>query len=529
MKRLNNRGVSLIEILIAVVIFALCVTPIIAQLASSIRIGQRADDQQAATDYGRSVVETLKQTNLDSLLGTTEGQTQFADTLQMNTSPTVARKYSTIRADGSEGNLIVNGTSNAGVPFSTVTQMYQYLNAQNKSRSEDQQEALVRSVTINGTARIDYRDYDVKIEMDTKPYALASLNPGTSYVDPNEVNLGNLSSLDSSTTAVIPSISNYDTVAAAADFNNVVSVLENSNDPMAVDLAAQIKIGNRPLNTGGRELGTRKVILVTITKLAVADANGNKYRVTCEITYTTPAFSYTDNNGNSHTYSESALNTTYVAYEQFFKAMPEVYLLYNQFLYYNVYGNDLIRIDNKSDELAKVYVVRTAETDAAVRSAVSVGGTGDPEDADGTGGADGSGVPDGTGGTSGSGSSTPTGLLPYADAGRDNKKDNVHYDCMTNFELLQSGTAHPVAIYTNIPLEQGDSAATNISSSTDAPNDSTCKMSINVPASDIRNYVFSMQEDERYSEQGREYNIVITLTNKKTGNVTTFDTSKGDY
>ena len=41
--------------------------------------------------------------------------------------------------------------------------------------------------------------------------------------------------------------------------------------------------------------------------------------------------------------------------------------------------------------------------------------------------------------------------------------------------------------------------------------------------------VRSLSEDERYSAQGRMYEIVVKLTNKDTGVETTFDTSKGDY
>lgn len=64
MKNAKNHGVSFIEILIAVVIFTICIIPITNQLMSGIRIGQKADNQQAATDYATSVAETMKQLEL---------------------------------------------------------------------------------------------------------------------------------------------------------------------------------------------------------------------------------------------------------------------------------------------------------------------------------------------------------------------------------------------------------------------------------------------------------------------------------
>lgn len=502
MKRLNNRGVSLIEILIAVVIFALCVTPIIAQLASSIRIGQRADDQQAATDYGKSVAETVKQTDLDALFYTTTGQTQFADSLEIDSSSlTISGSYYSIKADGNQGTVIPAGSyvigkvdganPPAGQGFASVTAMYQKINLHNASASDADKEALVREFQVTGTARIDHRDYDIDIALDTLPYAKASLDTSKNYVDPNAVNLGNLSSLDSSLTAVIPGLSNYDSIAAGAYFNAIVSALENSgNDAIAV----QIKNGTRPITNS-----VEKIIEVQIDELSTPDFNGNQYEVTCMVTYKSPSI--------ESQYGVSAADTTmqYVALQQRFKDMPEVYLMYNQFLYYNDYQDDQIQIENNSDEMAKVYVIRTAETDAAV--------SGNP-----SGGED-------------PGATPANDLIPTGTNFDRDEKNGANYLYMTQFDIQNAIDDHPVAIYTNMPLTvtEGGITSDNISSSTDYAGDRSCKMSVNVPASQIGSVVYPLDQDERYSEQGRTYNILITLTNQRTGNVTTFDTSRGDY
>lgn len=504
MKRLNNRGVSLIEILIAVVIFALCVTPIIAQLASSIRIGQRADDQQAATDYGRSVAETLKQTDLDALFYTVAGREQFADSLAIDSdSMSVAGGYYSIKATGDQGIIIPSGSyiigkinpgaTPIGTGYASVTAMYQALNRGNETLDSSMQEALVRQFEINGTASIDHRDYDVKIELDTEPYAKASLDTTRNYVDPNAVNLGNLSSLDASTSAVIPGLSNYDTTAASAYMSAIISALENSGDETQEAIAVQIKNGNRAITNS-----VTKTIMVQINKLAEADFNGNQYQVICQVQYESPTI--------QSQYGVSAADTTmnYVALQQYYKQLPEVYLMYNQFLYYNEYQDDQIQVTNNTGEQAKVYVIRTATDDRAVS------GAGLDED--------GNPLP-------------PSSLIPTGTNYDRDDKNGSNYLYMTHFNITEDISANPVAIYTNMPLTvtEGGVTTDNINSSVTQPGNRTCKMSVNVPQASIDSVVLPLDQDERYSEQGRTYNIKITLTNQRTGNVTTFDTSKGDY
>lgn len=500
MKRLNNRGVSLIEILIAVVIFALCVTPIIAQLASSIRIGQKADDQQAATDYGKSVAETMKQMELMDIYSTT-ALDQLAANLGMESSSlSASNSFYSIKADGSQGTIIPAGsyltgsaTPGTGNPYASVTTMYQTLNTANASLNEDQKEALVREYHFTGVTTIDHRTYDVDIELDTSPYAMASLVPSTDYKDPNAVNLGNLSSLDSKTTALITRASNSDATASVSYFNAVISALENSGNEDDAEYAVQLKNGNQVLTNTAT-----KVTSVVIEEIPGGDANGNHYQVTCELIYSNPTLSE---------YGVAAADTEikYTMLEQRFEKMPEVYLMYNQFLYNNNYADDTIQIDNRTDVKAKVYIIRTAATNEAILN-------NNP-------------------GAEPSPGETPTNLIPTGTGyGRDDRNGS-NYLYMTQFNLVEDIDDHPVSIYTNIPVTvtEGATAVPNVSSSTDSAGNRTCKMSINVPQAQVNSVVYPLDQDERYSEQGRVYNIVITLTNQKTGNVTTFDTSKGDY
>ena len=186
----------------------------------------------------------------------------------------------------------------------------------------------------------------------------------------------------------------------------------------------------------------------------------------------------------------------YVAYHQQFDKIPDIYLMYNQFKYHQQFADDKISIVNNTTDGAKLFVVRTAETNDNVRDITNEG----------------------------SKDLVPTDTAQV----RDQVEADGKYLYHTGFFLLQDPASHPVEIYTNIPLKQtvGGSEVSNITTSSDV-DAAKYKMSINV--SNPTSVVKEISEDERYSETGRVYNIVITLTNQKSGNETTIDTSKGDY
>lgn len=523
MKRANNKGVSLIEILIAVVIFTLCITPIVNQLMVGMRISQKADDQQAATDYAKSVAETMKQMQLNSVYSSTDLE-NLADILEAKSEEVVNNADGTtttntlynltcnstfysIKSNGDIGTVIPKNSYLStnpphlpigevlGTGYTSVDAMYQVLNRYNEtvdpadSSAPDEPEALVRQYHFVGNSTIDYREYNIDIVMDTKPYALESLNTAD-YKDPNAANLGNLSDLDATKTAVITSTSNYDTVAGAAFFNAVIAALENTGTALDAQLAEQLKNGSNTLV----DSATKK-ITITINELPEADAND--YEVICAIEYV--------NTTITRDYSVRAEDATinYVAYQQQFTGTepPDIYLMYNQFLYNRSFGDDDIIVVNNMNKEAKLYVVRTAETNEGVREALNEG---------------------------------VQSLVPTNTSEARDMKNGTNYLYQTKFLLSNDPNTNPVSIYTNIPLKQvigtdmsGEPIyGSNLAAST-ASNASQCKMSVNV--SDPTMVVKEMKEDERYSEAGRVYNITVTVTNSKANIVTTIDTSKGDY
>lgn len=525
MKRANNKGVSLIEILIAVVIFTLCVTPIIHQLTVGMNISQRADNQQAATDYAKSVAETMKQMELNAVytpdqledladaLGaitvstsTTENPDGTTETTTSTTyNLTCTTRYYSVRANGDLGAavpqdsyLISDSNAGTGTGFASVDAIYQTLKTYNRGAEDAMQEALVRQYEFTGSSKIDYRDYDIKIVMDTLPYALASLNT-TDYEDPNAANLGNLSDLDVSTTAVITNASNYDSVVAQAFTNSVIAALERAGN---TEVAEQYKTGQQKLTNNAT-----KIIEIRVSKLP--DGNPKNYAVQCTLRY-----------GDASLYTDfgvplSDTEMVYEAYYQEFTELPNVYLMYNQFLYNSEYGDDLIRIYNTTDEEAKIYLIRTADSNEGVKNLWSAEGA--------------SPIMTTTTNPDGSTETTDTGvksLLPNADYDRDVKSGSRYMYTTTIIPMN-----HYTTIYTNIPLEYTDDAGNTVSNVAyhGTPSSNIDNYKIYFPFEESLGLLKPLNEDERYSEAGRVYNIEVSVTNTKTGNTTTIDTSKGDY
>lgn len=479
----NNRGVSLIEILIAVVVFTICITPIVSQLMVGMRISKKADDQQAATDYAKSIAETVKQMELSDEYSDAQ-LSQMADDFQMD-SLTYSNSYYSVKADGSAGTVIPEGSKliSAGGSYSSVTAMYQAVNTANKA-SGALPEAVVRQYQFTGTAEIDDREYEVQIDMDTLPYALSALNSTSNY-DLNAVNLGNLSSLDASTTAIITDASNYDAPVSVSFFNAVISTLENSGKEDDAMLAVQLKNGTASLNDSAT-----KTIHIEVNEVT-SDPNGYKYQVICKLIYDN---SYISTNFDVPT---DASHIEYEVHNQLYKELPDVYLMYNQFLYNKNYGDDDIQVvNNLTSETVKVYVVRTVGTSSNVEDVVS------PESGDAL---------------------LPDLLIPDPESMTTQERDaksGANYMYITKFTVTDN-----VEVYTNIPLTQPTATGDEVSNITNGAVSRLTKISTNTTESVVK----PLEEDERYSEQGRIYNIVITLKNTETGIVTTFDTSKGDY
>lgn len=554
MKRSSNRGVSLIEILIAVVVFVICVVPIITQLVAGIRLGQKADDQQAATDYGKSISETIKQVDLDELVDLGKGYvnkddlakllelsgeaaqpdkikvtcmfysidkgsiSKVGDSYVVNNKESLALEIpygSYVKNDGTAPANYKLETVEGGAQYSSVTEMYQKLELLNRGLDDDHKQALVREYKITCSHSLNARNYDVELVLDNLPYAASSLVK-TDYIDPNQVNLGNLSNFDSSTTAVIVSASNYDSIATSALIADVLQAMERTGDPNATRLKENNSTVVQDIMSSDKR--PKKTTTITISKAGTGD---RPYTVDCTIKYEDIYFSsVTDSSGNQ-IYPISNPVLEYPAYSQKFKEMPDVYLLYNQYVYRDTYADDTIIIDNQinSSIPARVYVVRTADDATDINGNIVANAIQESQ------------AYNPTTGTMGKGYD------------RD-YKSSTGYFYRTMFQLTKSVATNPVEIYTNI-IRTGDANATKLNYTTydateehysqvnNSESDRSTKISVKTNTSDTgdawKKVVKLLSDDERYSDSGRLYDVNLTLKNTISDTITSYSSSKGDY
>jgi len=81
MKRRNNKGFSLIELIIAVAVMALLITPIIVQLAHTLETSAQAKEKQYADENAEYVMEYFRKTEKNVLDkgGSVDGQLNISN------------------------------------------------------------------------------------------------------------------------------------------------------------------------------------------------------------------------------------------------------------------------------------------------------------------------------------------------------------------------------------------------------------------------------------------------------------------
>lgn len=341
MKKVNDKGFSFVEIMIALVIFTILLIPIISQLMTSMRVSREAKQKQYATDYSESVIEYFKQREMKETFTATDVAT-IQNGIALQEAPSVVTSRYAINSSGAED---------------TAIKTYEDLAAYNKSCAVGNEKALVNAYTFSGKTKLsDGNLYDVSVKLTTEPFAKASFAGNT---DQNAVNLGNLSNLDSNREAVITNASNFDTPASNSFYNEKISAMER--DPALVSRAEQIRNG---------QLSFIKDTVVKNTTIKIEKlVSGSKktYTVSCIL-------DYTDSDATFNVLTTDKKKLSYVAYQQTFTdKIPNIYLMYNQCLYNGKYTTDDITFVNTTGEKAKYYIVRTAETNANIKDTLNTG------------------------------------------------------------------------------------------------------------------------------------------------------------
>ncbi len=237
----NNKGISLIDIMIAIAVLAILITPIILQVTTTINTSAKAKEKQYVVDSAASVMEYFKQTSMDDIKKNaptaTDKNIDFKNEEMIDNMDTVAFK-------GAECHIFVDGNdTGAVVKYNGYDVALNDVKLGRAKREYDRTVVIsdLANKLLSGKAsngkryRINYEvdlnkssstytkikaDSAFEIQSDHSAVKFETVNHGgvdyshisavdcvevtdSSYVDPNSVSLGNIQDLDSDKIAII--------------------------------------------------------------------------------------------------------------------------------------------------------------------------------------------------------------------------------------------------------------------------------------------------------------------------------------
>lgn len=330
--RLNDKGLTLVEVMISITVFSILMAPIVIQLNTLLKSNQKLKLSQAETDYATRVMEQFK--NSDK------------DTIEFNKD--------------ADGNVIYNAaglaTTKAGYSVDD-SDSDNYIYTMDNVKIEQDLDSAETTVINKDT------HYKVKVSLNSGTYATTSGNNGAGsiakykYKDPNDVTYYNLDNIDSRFAVIINDKScNYD-ARASEDLVDKIALLFKKTKPDRY---------NQWIN--GVDIFKRdsycKNTYIKMSKGTVKKNDGDHkvgdpcYNVTVTISYTDKLY------GESVTYTLMKDKEYYP--EETGDVPPSVYVLYNQYVQNNliVKGSDTITIDNhdlgdSKKNAIKCYIVKS--------------------------------------------------------------------------------------------------------------------------------------------------------------------------
>ncbi|MBO5087897.1 MAG: prepilin-type N-terminal cleavage/methylation domain-containing protein [Lachnospiraceae bacterium] len=373
MRKMNNKGFSMVEILISIAIFAVLMIPIVGAIISSLKNTTEAKTLQYRNEFVENVVEYVKQDSLDgifsgnyfSTVGSYTGGSNAVDvsgTFYME-PPTPAKPV--VSYDDSLQPIVnVLGSKVKTNGVSTVT----------SGSGFGKKYYPYEEYLLSGKVDLGAKDttYVYKMLITNKYYA--EKESKGSFVNPNNLALGIVEDIDYTKVALINgTIANYDKTVENAFLTKKIALVKQYN-PDWYDV--YIKQVTDP-KMFSDDIGKR---LITI------NISGNEttgYHVSCGLTYNDSGDSLNklfDDDTESQAKAnnvKATFRTDYIKYKPFEfsyspdpvtkkATLPNIYLMYNTCLYNNtLVENDYIAINNTIPESdpakVNVFIVETAE------------------------------------------------------------------------------------------------------------------------------------------------------------------------
>lgn len=369
MRKMNNKGFSMVEILISIAIFAVLMIPIVGAIISSLKNTTEAKTLQYRNEFVENIVEYVKQDSLDSIFAgdyfTTVGSyTSGSNAVDVSGNiykdPTKASYDASLQPIVDTLGTRVKTDENTAVSSGSGTMLKYY---------------PYEEYLLSGKVDLGVKDttYVYKMLISNKYYATKESTGA--FVNPNNLALGIVEDIDYTKVALINgTIANYDKTVENTFMTKKIALVKQYN-PDWYDV--YIKQETDP-NMFSEDIGKR---LITI-KVSGSESTG--YKVTCGLTYNDSGdslnklFPEDDDSQATANSVKASFQTDYIKYEPFEfnypvdattnkATLPNIYLMYNVCLYNNsLVSDDYIAIDTTgvaANDPAKinVFIVETAE------------------------------------------------------------------------------------------------------------------------------------------------------------------------
>lgn len=358
MVKSNNKGFSLVEVIIAAAVFAILLYPITTALISAVNINKTSTKKQYAVETAEEILESFKKTELTTSIALPAGDGKTP--------------YDFTQTGVTKGSITLPEQDDDGTYKTVETHTYKY--SSNDFAIGSNYEKYTCEVEVSDAPYQVFKSgyilsgYDDSGNPQFKRENGANTNENVPYQKSYASDTGVVRNLNDKNAAIIVTA----TYNVIADNNN----LDNLAYQHFVDVKKGIiresnyKVIESQLEAGADLFKDDKVSKNTTIKIDKTGTSSNpKYTVTCSV-------EYTDNTHLSVIKSEYETNdknvyrpilsysTPGVVYQETYEGkLPPIYMIYVPAIYNNDYcENDDITIDNKAiaGDDAYIYILETA-------------------------------------------------------------------------------------------------------------------------------------------------------------------------
>ncbi|MBQ8924464.1 MAG: prepilin-type N-terminal cleavage/methylation domain-containing protein [Lachnospiraceae bacterium] len=288
MARKNNKGFSIVEIVIAIAILSVLLVPIVTQISQTFKTSRQTKKQQLANDNAIYVMEDFQRASLDELEkkygNVIDGDASSANDLVENKKNCVVYK-----PDGSAAGVTVEYTYKI-YTLDSVELGYENTEYTRKVIMDDLSASLLSKGYRLTTSSISKDGFIINDEGNTVSVDSDGLitgaicEPADAVQNPNNVNLGNMQNMDSTKVAIIGgNATNFDS-QAQSDFYAIAMNKLKEEQPASWEQAMFRNDNDSVLNQAYNLDNTKKITRIYIDNLT-DDEGKSYYQVNADVTY----------------------------------------------------------------------------------------------------------------------------------------------------------------------------------------------------------------------------------------------------